>query len=319
LNTFAPLLVISCDRYSDLWRPFFTLFFRQWPNCPFPVFLGTNHLVYSDDRVKTITIGEDLSWATGVTSMIDRLESERVVIFLEDFLIQRPVDDAMVRRLYEIACKEERVACIRLSPLPPPSRLPDVAVPGYPELGIVEPGTPYRVSAQPAIWRTDVLRKFLIPGFTAWQFEEIGTQLSEKGSDQFWGPFRPAVVYDHGVEKGKWKPEGLRICREAGVSVDLNARGAFAEAELASFVDRGKHANEIYGLKSRAIRAFRSGRRGAGIRAALQYFRSGGNLLHTLAVAAFGVAGPRAIASLERWHLARKIRLVQSVSPGKRG
>jgi len=36
------ILIPSCDKYSDLWRPFFTLFWRHWPDCPFPVYLGSN-------------------------------------------------------------------------------------------------------------------------------------------------------------------------------------------------------------------------------------------------------------------------------------
>ena len=36
------ILVVSCDRYRDLWTPFFTLFQRYWPDCDMPVYLGTN-------------------------------------------------------------------------------------------------------------------------------------------------------------------------------------------------------------------------------------------------------------------------------------
>ena len=50
------VLVISCDRYADLWRPFFELFWRHWPDCQGPVYLGSNFTDYSDPRVQTIKV-----------------------------------------------------------------------------------------------------------------------------------------------------------------------------------------------------------------------------------------------------------------------
>jgi hypothetical protein len=29
--------VVSCDKYSDLWQPFFALFDRFWPDCPLDI------------------------------------------------------------------------------------------------------------------------------------------------------------------------------------------------------------------------------------------------------------------------------------------
>ena len=37
-NKFA-ILIVSCDKYSDLWDPFFKLFFKFWPDCPFNIYL----------------------------------------------------------------------------------------------------------------------------------------------------------------------------------------------------------------------------------------------------------------------------------------
>ena len=37
------ILVASCDRYSDLWGPFFGVLAKRWPDCPLPIYLGMNH------------------------------------------------------------------------------------------------------------------------------------------------------------------------------------------------------------------------------------------------------------------------------------
>ena len=48
------LLVPSCDRYADLWPPFFALLRRQWPDCPFPVVVGSNHRPCTETGVGSV-------------------------------------------------------------------------------------------------------------------------------------------------------------------------------------------------------------------------------------------------------------------------
>jgi hypothetical protein len=265
-----PILVISCDAYSDVWRPFFSIFWKRWPDCPYPVYLGSNYKIYPDERVKCITVGDDISWASGVQAMLDQLRCEYVILFLEDFLIKEPVDTAAVSRLVRIA-REEQVGCLRVAPLPPPSLLPSCEVPGFPDLGIVDVATPYRVSTQIAVWRVATLRNLLVPGFSAWDFEHIGTQMSENMPDSFWGPFEATIVYDQSVEKGKWKPEGLAICKSANIEVDLGAREPFTEEELQAHYRSNELLNNLFQIKQRAMLQFRNKRRIKGLRFGLQY------------------------------------------------
>ncbi|HKO01893.1 MAG TPA: hypothetical protein VJ032_09390 [Thermoanaerobaculia bacterium] len=302
----TPLLVISCDRYADLWEPFFAVFRARWPDCPFPLFLGTNHKRCEIEGVTTIDVGDDVSWSSGVRAMIDRLDSDYAILFLEDFLLKEPVNTPAVERLVRVA-REHHTGSLRLSPLPPPTPLPSRHVDGIEDLGIVQPGDAYRVSTQPAIWRLDTLRKLLLPGFSAWDFEHLGTQLSAQFDDTFWGPFSPAVVYDHGVEKGKWKPEGIEICRSAGVEPDLNVRPAFTQAELDAHLAAAIPAMDDYALRRDATDAFARGRRVEGLRLAMRGLRKTPRSIPLWTVVPFGVAGPRAIAWLQRRVLRGKI------------
>lgn len=38
------VLIVSCDKYSDLWDPFLRAFDRYWPDCPFTVSLLSSHI-----------------------------------------------------------------------------------------------------------------------------------------------------------------------------------------------------------------------------------------------------------------------------------
>ena len=43
----SAILILSCDKFSDLWKPFFDLFWKYWPDCPYNVYLKVmkNHLI----------------------------------------------------------------------------------------------------------------------------------------------------------------------------------------------------------------------------------------------------------------------------------
>ena len=247
-----PVLVVSCDRYRDLWRPFFELFWRRWPDCRGPVFLGSNFERYDDPRVETLRVGADVNWAAGVTSMLDRIGGEYVIVMLEDFLLMKNVDNARIERLAGVATAE-RLGCLRLYSIFPP----ETGMTRYPELGSFAPGEKWRITAQAAIWRVDTLRRLLVPGFSAWDFELVGSQMSDYMPDRIWGALQPALVYDQAGEKGKWRPQGLAIC--AAVSGGSGSGGVF-EAELES--TSVMHASAIRGAKMQAVARFRHGTEG---------------------------------------------------------
>ena len=41
-NDKLAILVLSCDGYTDLWRPFFENFKKKWGDCPYDIYLLTN-------------------------------------------------------------------------------------------------------------------------------------------------------------------------------------------------------------------------------------------------------------------------------------
>jgi len=221
------LLVASCDKYADVWPPFFGLFFRYWPDCPFPVYLGANRLEPPGSRVKSIRVGEDRSWASGVVAMLERIESDWVIFMLEDFFLRRTVDTARAVELVDLA-RSENLHCLRLIPRPPPSR-PHSAHSG---VGILDPGMIYRASTQAAVWRVATLKALLRPEFSAWQFEFEGSKLSDAYAEGFWAAHRPVLDYVQSVERGKWYPPGLALCRRAGIAVDTSARPVMTWAEV---------------------------------------------------------------------------------------
>lgn len=301
-----PLLVVSCDEYADIWPACFGVLWKHWPDCPFPMYLGTNSLTFEDTRVSSVAIGPDRSWTDNLTRMLDAVNGEYVILFLEDFLIRRPVDTTALTKMIDY-CVSRRIDCARVAPLPPPSPLPPSTLEDFPQFGLVPTDAPYRVSAQAALWRVETLRYYLVPGFSAWEFEHTGTQMSRYTDHRFLGPIAPLVDYDHGVEKGRWKPEGIAICCEAGVSVDISRRSAFTREEIEVHYRSAIPGSRLAHIKAQAIESFTAGRQREGLSKVRAYLRAKPLALDILGIAVFGLAGKRPLAWLQRHHLGLKV------------
>ena len=220
------ILIVSCDNYADVWGPFFALFWKYWPDCPYPVYLGANQRTCGDPRVKMVLTGEDRSWAESTRHMVEQVPGEYLLMLLEDFLLRKPVNTAQVEQCYQ-ALRNLGGGYLRLKPFPKPDR----RVPGYPMIGEIEPGAPYRAALQAAIWRKEVLLSLLQDGETAWDMELIGSRRSDVLREGFYCTWQPVLVYRAGVTMGKWVPFAVRICQEEGVSIDFSARPVMTRRE----------------------------------------------------------------------------------------
>jgi hypothetical protein len=146
------VLIPSCDAYSDLWIPFFNLFWKHWEDCPFPVYLGNNTQHFQHPKVQLSHAGHGNNWSHRVRDQIEGVNSPYLLLCLEDSFLRRAVPTDRVSHALEAL---ERLGghLVRLVRRPGPDRF----APGLPELGIIDCGAPYRVSTQTAIWKKESL------------------------------------------------------------------------------------------------------------------------------------------------------------------
>ena len=228
LDSECSVLVPSCDAYSDLWMPFFDLFWRYWPDCPFPVFLGTNRETFAHPRVTILHNERDTDWSNQVRAELAALGTPYVLLMLEDFFLRRPVNTQDILACLEALQKQDG-HMIRLVTRPKP----DVPVPSCPLIGAIIPGAPYRVSAQAAIWRRETLLNLMRPSESIWQFEMDGSRRSDKVLTGFFAVWRSALPYDHHVvERGKWfRHEASRFGR-MNIGCDFTRRPIMTPGEM---------------------------------------------------------------------------------------
>ena len=220
------ILIVSCDRYADIWPAFFTLFWRYWPDCPYPVLLGANRQAYCNDRVATVLTGDDPSWGESTRRMVQQVESTHVLVMLEDFFLLKPVDADQVERCLSCLCSLDG-GYLRLKPFPKPDR----RVKGCPMIGEIDRGAPYRSALQAAIWRRDTLLRLLEDGESAWDMELFGSRRSDFLQAGFYSTWQSILVYEAGVTRGKWLPWAVKLCDREGIKVDLDMRPVMSAKE----------------------------------------------------------------------------------------
>src|SRR6185437_12341269 len=88
------LIVASHDKSSDLWDPLFEMLERNWPECPFPVYLVCNFAEYRRSGVTTLAVGADLSWSETLRTALDRVPVDYVLLWIDDHFVIERVNNA---------------------------------------------------------------------------------------------------------------------------------------------------------------------------------------------------------------------------------
>jgi len=222
-NTLA-VLVVSCDNYSDLWDIFHKQFLRFWPSCPLRTYLLTNQLEPELPPFVPLPVGPDVSWSDNLRAALARIDEDFVLLFLEDLLLNAPVDPVRLEPLLHWVV-QNRPDSIRLNCTErPTSRLTD-------QIGHVAPGAIYRTSTVLSLWKKETLLDLLKPGESAWEFELKGSERSDR-YEGFYSVYADLFPILNGVIKRKWVPAVVERLAELGIQVDLGRRPMMTSREV---------------------------------------------------------------------------------------
>ena len=85
------IVVSSCDKFFDAWRPFAFFFRKFWPDCPFPVYLIVNRLHARSNWVRAINVGKDKGWASNMDRALREIAALRPNIKLRNDSVRADV------------------------------------------------------------------------------------------------------------------------------------------------------------------------------------------------------------------------------------
>ncbi len=215
-------LVVSCDKYKDLWGPFFKCFFEFWKDCPFEICLASNHIHYLDKRVRTITIGDDNDYSTNISLILKEIKTPWLIFWFEDAWISSKVDTKYLLKIINLAISEN-VGSLKLTD-------------DYPwvysdnEVDIIAPipkGVKYRGAIGMSLYKKDLLKAMIRPGESAWELDKsVRTNLM---SDKFYafttyGLKKPIFVFQHAVVKSKWTYTTPKFLKKYGFEILVKSR-----------------------------------------------------------------------------------------------
>ncbi|HLD95833.1 MAG TPA: hypothetical protein VI959_04265 [Alphaproteobacteria bacterium] len=219
------ILVPSCDRYSELWEPFFSILFDQWKslkglNEDLPILLISNHLDYWDQRVETLRLGKELSWSQNMIEALKKVKTSFVLIILEDYFLTK-VDEPLLYDAIEKVMKQEgagyiQVACGDDRFTPKTHARSDIK-----GLYLKPQNAKYRPSLQACLFNKEVLLKLLNPTENPWQFEVVGSKRSEQFTEKFYSFLEnPPLEYVNACYQGHVMGPAFEYVKKYGLTLD---------------------------------------------------------------------------------------------------
>ena len=212
------ILVMSCDKYSGIWTDFFNLKEKYWPDCPYKTYLATDTKDYVRDSVETINFGNIKEWSKCVRETVKKIETPYICLWLEDALICKTIDNAIIRSDFEyVVSNKVDYFCIEVKRRFMPETMAEVA----PHIKVIDPHQRYGVDTAVAIWERSYLLEKLQKDCDAWQFEvdrcsEAATLEGIKGVTLY-DDRHPANVSEIEVlRRGELRPQAIRFFDSMG-------------------------------------------------------------------------------------------------------
>ena len=89
------ILVLSCDKYEPLWKPFFKLLDKYYKDHPKAYLLTeTKKCKYYD----TINVDSEI-WTERFRKALEQIDDDNVLVMLDDFFIRQKVDSDRINKL----------------------------------------------------------------------------------------------------------------------------------------------------------------------------------------------------------------------------
>lgn len=221
------ILVCSYDGAEDLWGPVAETYQRHWSDCPYNIYLATNHKTPSLPQFNPLSIGNERSWSDNVLKCLEKISEDYVLLAYDDLFLYEKINTSAVSNMINMAM-DSNWNYLRFHPSPKCDQLISS------EYGVINKERLYRVSTVFALFKKEVLIDLLNEKETAWEFEKRGSIRSNK-YDDFYVVKEKLIPYLNGVVKGKWVPHILSQLKKENIDIDetrrltMNKHEAFIE------------------------------------------------------------------------------------------
>lgn len=225
------LVISSCDAFSDCWLPMIFSLHKNWPECPYPIFIISNFKKLEENGIHFINVGEDKGFGSNTKRALELIEADHIIFFLDDFFLCGTVDSEMVND-HLSHCIKNNIDFLKID-------YRDIIYRDKLRIGeSIYCANPlnirYSLNTAIAIWKREALYSLCAEGFTAWDFERKGIAYIRKNnlkissetilSAKFEKMTIKKICGTGAVGKGRWTAEGVMFLKENGFSYLIQNR-----------------------------------------------------------------------------------------------
>lgn len=195
------MLILSCDKFSDLWDGHVKQLETYWPDRDFDTYIVTDKK--SDKKFKNVKIfsaGDEVEWSDRLLKALEMVSTEYVFITLDDYFLIKPVSLAKIDNLIKMieSCNLDYVRLFKR-----PTKAKREAIKGYKKANYIDCSFKYSVNLYSGIWKTKFIKKCVSKPLDPWKFEvELSKMACDYGAKCAVSNNKDFVILDV-VRKGK--------------------------------------------------------------------------------------------------------------------
>ena len=163
------MLILSCDKFSDLWDGHIKLLEQNWPNRDMKTYIVTDS---PSNRsylgIEILSAGTEVEWSDRLAYALKYVDTDYVFITLDDYFLIKKVDDQSIAALMEMM-EKENIEYVRL--FPRPKRATREELTGYKNIYRVDTACDYSVNLYSGLWKKDFIENCVRIPLNAWKFE----------------------------------------------------------------------------------------------------------------------------------------------------
>lgn len=181
-NNKLAIVVVSCDKYSDLWEDVFSLLDLHWKDRPFDLYLATDNKPFEHEGVKVIHFGNIRQWMLCTRKAVEKIDAPYILFLMEDYFVIKDIDTRVIEE--DLIFMEENGGDF-MNIHQKPYFLKEVDSHFVTDsIRIIPNNTRYGLDTAGAIWKKDFfLEQLSREDGDAWRFEAIlvADSMSERG------------------------------------------------------------------------------------------------------------------------------------------
>ena len=256
------IIVCSCDSYDDLWYPYFEIFKNQWKDCRYPIVLNTESKSYSHDGldIKCLRLytpeqaKKGIPWSDRMIETLKHIDSEFVLITLDDHFLISPVDSQKFEEAFDIIKKHKNISALSFIAYVPPGE----KTKWLGNFGKWKMKKYFRINLDTAIWRKKALLRNLRKGENAWEFELNATERALWDFTEYYRykdgaePILDISFHlrrGYGLIRGKWCWRNPELFEKFNIPMDFSVRGYMDKEECIGYVESENKRNAEFDKK----------------------------------------------------------------------